>query len=296
MLLLTALIWGSAFVAQKVGMNSVQPFTFVAARMLLGSFILIPVILFMDIKTKKSLPEKTFKVFKFTCKDILGGVLCGFILFLSSSLQQFGLALYGDNEAAAGKAGFLTALYIVIVPILGIFLKKKVGFSVWISVVIASVGMYLLCVTDSFTVDPADGLLLLCSLSFSAHIMVIDYFAPKTDGVKLSAIQFFTAGVLGTVATAFFETPTVDGLLGAAIPILYAGMLSCAVAYTLQVVAQRYTKPTVAAVIMSLESVFAAITGALFGEVLSTRELFGCLLVFIAVILAQVEPPKIKRV
>lgn len=292
MLILTAMIWGAAFVAQDVGMDHVGPFTFNALRMTLGAIALAPVILVFDLGKRKQMRAagEAGRVFGFTRQELVGGVLCGVILFAASTFQQIGISLYSDADAAAGKSGFITALYIVIVPVMGLFLRKKSGVSVWISVAVATVGMYLLCVKSGFVIDRADGLLLLCALAFSFHILVIDYYSPRVNGIKLSAVQFLTAGVLSAPFMLVTEQPSFSGISQAAVPILYAGIFSCSVAYTMQVVAQKYTKPAVASVILSMESVFAAVTGALFGERLSGREMIGCLLVFAAVLLAQVNP------
>ncbi len=291
MLILTAMIWGAAFVAQDVGMDYVEPFTFNAARMILGAFTLVPVIIFTDwYSNKNQISGKKSAIFSFTKTELIGGIYCGVALFAGSSLQQIGISLYTDADAAAGKAGFITALYIVLVPVAGIFLRKKANFITWISVVIATVGMYLLCVKTGAKLQTADILLFACALAFTVHILVIDHFSPLVNGMKLSAVQFLTAGILAGICMLFFEKPTISGISGATIPILYAGMLSCAVAYTLQVVAQKYTKPAIASVLMSLESVFAALTGLLFGERMSGQEALGCLLMFAAVLLAQVDP------
>ena len=296
MLLLAAFIWGSTFVAQTEAKT--EPFTYIACRNFIGALVLLPVIAAIDIfSKKKGLLPKNFKVLSFTNKEILGGIICGCVLFTAASLQQYGIFLYPADGAAAGKSGFITALYIVLVPIAGLFLKKKAGFNIWISVAIATVGMYLLCVKSGFEVHYADLILFVCAIGFTAHILVIDKFIPFVNGVKLSALQFFVAGILGLIFMFIFESPSITVILNDAIPILYAGLLSSGVAYTLQIVAQKNTNPTVASVVMSLESVFAVLSGALFGEVMSIREIVGCVLMFIAVILAQIEfkNPKADR-
>lgn len=295
MLILTAMIWGAAFVAQDVGMDHVGPFTFNAARMILGSITLIPVILITDCLAAKKTTANRPRLFAFSKTELIGGMLCGTALFAGASFQQVGISLYTDADAAAGKAGFITALYIVLVPVAGLFLRKKTGWITWVSVAIATVGMYLLCVKSSTKLQMADVMLFLCALAFTVHILVIDHFSPKVNGMKLSAVQFLTAGILAGICMLIWERPTLTGLGGAAIPILYAGMLSCSVAYTLQVVAQKYTKPAIASVLMSLESVFAALTGLLFGERMSGQEAIGCLLMFAAVLLAQVDPKILFR-
>ena len=205
---------------------------------------------------------------------------------MASSFQQIGI-----GYTTVGKAGFITALYIIIVPILGIFLKKKVPLAVWLSVFIAAVGMYLLCITEKFTIGMGDLLMLACAFCFSAHILVIDHFSPHVDGVRMSCIQFFTCSLLSAVAMFLFEKPNLPDILSAWLPILYAGVLSSGVGYTLQIIAQKNTNPTVASLLMSLESVFAVLAGwVLLGQKLSLRELLGCVLVFAAILLAQLAP------
>ncbi|MBQ4131427.1 MAG: DMT family transporter [Clostridia bacterium] len=295
MLLLAAFIWGSTFVAQSEAQT--EPFTYIACRNFIGTLVLLPVIAAIDVfSKKKGLLPKDFKVLSFSKKEITGGIICGCVLFTAASLQQYGIFLYPADGAAAGKSGFITALYIVLVPIAGLFLKKKAGINIWVSVAIATVGMYLLCVKNGFEVHYADLILFVCAIGFTAHILVIDRFIPFVNGVKLSALQFLVAGILGLIFMFAFESPSITVILKDAIPILYAGLLSSGVAYTLQIVAQKETNPTVASVVMSLESVFAVLSGALFGEVMSGREIVGCVLMFIAVILAQIEfkPLKVK--
>ncbi len=293
MLLLAAFIWGSTFVAQTEAQT--EPFTYIASRNFIGTLVLLPVIATIDIfSKKKGLLPKDFKVLSFTKKEIVGGIICGTVLFTAASLQQYGIFLYPADGAAAGKSGFITALYIVLVPIAGLFLKKKAGINIWVSVAIATVGMYLLCVKNGFSVHYADLILFVCAIGFTAHILVIDKFIPYVNGVKLSALQFLVAGILGLIFMFVFESPSITVILNDAIPILYAVLLSSGVAYTLQIVAQKETNPTVASVVMSLESVFAVLSGALFGEVMSGREIVGCVLMFIAVILAQIEFKPLK--
>ena len=277
MLILTALIWGSSFVAQSVGMDYIGPFTFNAIRCIIGGIVLIPIILIMGKVKKESKNKNNNK------QLILGGILCGIALFTGSTLQQFGISF-----TSVGKAGFITALYIVLVPILGIFFKKKVSLKIWLSVLISMIGLYLLCITENFSIGKGDLLVLFCAFFFAIHILLIDYFSPKVNGVKMSCIQFFVAGIISVLPMAFFENPTINSILSAWAPILYAGGLSCGVAYTLQIVAQKNTDPTVASLLLSLESVFAVISGwFILSESLSFKELTGCALVFIAIILAQ---------
>ncbi len=287
LLVLTALIWGVAFVAQSAG-NEIGSFTLNAVRSFVGGVALLPVIFFFGRRSARMGAEKPPQDNK---KLVVGGVCCGAALFVASSLQQIGI-----GDTTAGKAGFITALYMVIVPILGIFLKKKVSFVVWAGVLIAAAGMYLLCITEEFTIGVGDLLVLACAFCFAVHILVIDHFAPYVDGVKMSCIQFFTSSALCTVAMFLFEAPDFKEILSAWLPILYAGVLSSGVGYTLQIVAQKNTNPTMASLLMSLESVFAVLAGwALLGEEFSLRELGGCALVFAAVTLVQVAPDLLNR-
>lgn len=288
MLLLTALIWGSSFVAQRAGMEYIGPFTFNGIRSLIGGLVLIPVIFLFSKEKNAELTEAEKKAGKKTL--LLGGILCGIVLFAASSLQQIGMVY-----TTAGKAGFITALYIVLVPILGVFIRKKVKPIVWLCVILAVAGLYLLCMTDGLSLGRGDLLVLLCAFAFSIHILVIDYFAPRTDGVALSCIQFFVCGILSLFPMFLAETPVWFAILDCWIPILYAGVLSCGVAYTLQILAQKHTDPTVASLLLSLESVFAAIAGAIIlHEQLAPRELAGCVLMFAAIIIAQL-PSKRER-
>ena len=269
MLLLTALIWGTAFVAQSAGMDHVQPFTYNGIRTLIGGLVLIPVIFFFD-KIKPENQRLSAEEQKLVNKNsLIGGTCCGLVLCVASSLQQFGVSM-----TTAGKAGFITALYIVIVPLMGVFIKKKIPKIIWLCVAIAVAGFYLLCVKEGFSIGTGDLLVLCCAFFFSIHIMVIDHFtAGKVDGVRMSCIQFLVAGALAIVCMFLFEE-------------------SCGVAYTLQILGQKDTDPTTATLLMSLESVFAALSGwVLLNEALSMKELLGCALVFVAVILAQIPLP-----
>lgn len=281
-LLLTATIWGVAFVAQSVGMEYIGPFTFNAIRCVLGELVLIPVILVLK-KKKETGAENQEKEDKKTLWA--GGIACGVILCIASNLQQFGIM-----EASVGKSGFFTALYIVMIPVIGIFIGKRPGIKLWFCVALAVVGMYLLCMKDgSFTIERADIMLLLCALVFSFHILVVDYFSPKVDGVKMSCIQFFVCGVLSAVGMLFTETPDISNIQAAWLPLLYAGLLSCGVGYTLQIVGQKGINPVIASLIMSLESVISALAGwVILGQVLSPKEILGCVLMFVAIIITQI--------
>lgn len=288
MLLLAAFIWGSAFVAQSVGMNYVEPLTFNCVRSIIGGVVLIPCIFLLD--RLKSPEERECAAAIADRKTLLiAGISCGVILCAATNMQQFGM-----QYTSVGKAGFITALYIVIVPILGLFFGKRCGLKVWLGVLIALVGFYLLCMTGGFALERGDLYLLSCSLLFSFHILVIDHFSPLVDGVKMSCIQFLVSGVLSGVMMLLFETPSIAGIVAGAGPILYAGVLSSGVAYTLQIVGQKNYNPTVATLLLSLESVFSVLTGWLvLHQKLSAREMAGCILIFIAVILAQL-PEKAK--
>lgn len=282
MLVVTALIWGSAFVAQSVGMDYLGPFTFNSIRCFLGGLILLPVIKLFDMQKKNDTKRKNPRTL------LVGGICCGTALAVASSLQQLGIVY-----TTAGKAGFITALYILIVPVMGLLLKKKVGKKTWIGVALAVIGMYFLCITDGFSISGGDFLVFLCAIIFAVHIMVIDHFSPRVDGVKMSCIQFFVCGILCAIPMLLFERPDPAQILAAWMPLCYAGFLSCGVAYTLQIVAQKNTNPTVASLLMSLESVFAVLTGwIILGERLTPREFAGCALMFAAIILAQLPEKK----
>lgn len=283
LLMLTALIWGCAFVAQSVSMDYIGPFTFQSVRSLLGAAVLVPVFLILDAGKKKAgtyqAPTREEK------KTLLiAGIVCGCIMTVAANLQQIGI-----QYTSAGKAGFITAMYILIVPVLGLFLKKKVPGRIWLCILIAVVGLYLLSVTEGFSsISKGDVYVLLCALAFSFHIMAVDHYAPLVDGVRLSSIQFLICGVLSGILMFLFEEPNLENILNAAVPILYAGIMSCGVAYTLQIIGQKYTRPTIASLIMSLESVFAVLAGiVVLREIPTARETMGCVLMFLAIIIAQ---------
>lgn len=292
LLLLTAVIWGSAFVAQSAGMEYVQPFTYNGIRTVLGGLVLIPVVLLtrkLRPADQRPAPQTQQAIDR---SSIRAGLICGIFLCIASNFQQYGVSM-----TTAGKAGFITALYIVIVPLLGIFIKRKIPKITWVCVGIAVVGFYLLCVKEGFSVSTGDLLVLCCAFFFSLHIMAIDRFtAGQVDGVLLSCVQFLTAGILSLLLMAVFDTPVWADIWNAKWTILYAGILSCGAGYTLQILGQRDTDPTVATLIMSLESVFAVLSGWLIlHEQLSLKELLGCVLVFAAVILAQIPLPAGNR-
>lgn len=281
LLVLTAIIWGAAFVAQSVGMDNVGPYTFNCLRFFLGVIVLVPVILIKDGKTTTSCKWNNPKLIK-------ASVVCGIFLFLASSTQQIGI-MY----TSVGKSGFITAFYIVLVPIFSIFLKKKPSILIWISVILGIIGLYFLCIKDeSFSISKGDPYLFACAILFSCQILAIDMLAPEVDSLKLSCLEFLVAGILGLVPM-FIEGPTLSGIMGASVPLMYAGFLSCGVAYTLQVVTQKHVKPAVASLVMSLESVFSVLFGfIILKQVLSLREILGCAIMFAAVILSQFEPGK----
>lgn len=282
LLLLTATIWGIAFVAQSVGMDYVGGFTFNAVRSIIGATVLLPLIFFLDSRKPKVTltPEEKQKQKKTL---LIGGICCGIFLCLASNFQQFGI-----KYTTVGKAGFITACYIVIVPILGLFLKKKCTAYVWIAVALSLIGLYLLCIKDGFSIGKGDALVFICAILFSFHILVIDYFSPLVDGVKLSCIQFFVSGILSGIPALIIEKPAFSSILAAWMPILYAGVMSCGVAYTLQIIGQKNMNPTIASLILSLESCISVLAGwVLLGQSLSMKEGIGCVIMFAAIILAQ---------
>ena len=284
LLILTSFIWGVAFVAQSVGMEHVGPWTFTASRSVIGALFLIPVIGLLDKSKPKEDRPKNNKTL------LIGGICCGIALAVASMFQQYGI-LY----TTVGKAGFITALYIVLVPILGIFFKRKPRLIVWFSVLLALVGLYFLCMTDSLRFSRGDTLVLLSALVFSCHILIIDHFSPMVDGVRMSCIQFAVIAIVCGIPALIFEQPTLSSLIAAWAPVLYAGMLSSGVGYTLQIVAQKNYDPTVASLIMSLESVFSVLAGwVILKQALSARELLGCVLMFTAIILVQLPERKKK--
>lgn len=282
MLLLAAMIWGFAFVAQSTGMNYVGPFTFNAVRSFMGSFVLFPVAFLGKHRFSQMTKEERKEL-------LLSGSICGVLLGTATNLQQIGIM-----TTSVGKAGFLTALYIVLVPIVGLFLKKKCGKNVWIGVVCSIIGLYLLCMTDNSTgIAIGDLYLLSCAVVFTFHILVIDHFAPKVNGVQMSCIQFLVAGILSSIFMFLSETPSISSIWEAKLPLLYAGVLSSGVAYTLQILGQKNYNPTIAVLILSLESSFSVLGGFLIlKETLSMREGVGCILMFIAIILAQLPNKK----
>ena len=280
LLMLTAAIWGFAFVAQRVGMQYVGAFTFNGVRFALGSISLVPLIIYFKNKKTEEQPEKTA-----AASALVPGIIAGSVLFFGASLQQAGLAY-----TTAGKAAFITGLYIVLVPLLGIFLKQRVGLNTWLGVVLAVSGLYFLSVNEDFTIAFGDLLEIIGAFFWAVHILVIDYFTKKVDALRLSCAQFAMCSALSIITALIFEDISVSGLSQAAIPILYGGLLSVGVAYTLQVVAQKHAKPSHAAIILSMEAVFAALGGALLlKENMGVRGYLGCALMFAGMLLTQVN-------
>ena len=219
---------------------------------------------------------------------LIGGICCGLALGVASSLQQIGI-----QHTTVGKAGFITTFYIIIVPIIGLFFKKRCGINVWIGVVFALAGLYFLCITEGFSIGYGDTMVFLCALAFSIHILVIDHFTQLVDGVKMSCIQFFVAAIVSGIGMMLFENPDIGNILAAWMPILYAGALSSGVGYTLQIIGQKGMNPTIASLILSLESVISVLAGmVLLNEKLTGREILGCILMFVAIILAQLPEKK----
>lgn len=282
LLLLAATIWGTAFVAQSVGMEYVGPFTFTATRNFVGCIVLLPFIFFMDKSGKREINKSINK--KISKPLILGGLLTGIALCIASNLQQ-----YGIMYTSVGKSGFITAMYIVLVPIFGIVIGRKQSLRMWIAILVAVAGLYFLCMTTgNYSIQIGDVLLLLCAVSFSIQILLVDHFSPLVNGVKLAWVQFFVCGVLSAVLMFIYEQPTISGIVSGWSSILYAGALSTGVAYTIQVIAQKGMNPAVASLIMSMESVISVIAGWLIlNQKLSKRELIGCGLMFAAIILVQ---------
>ncbi len=294
LLVLTAVIWGSSFVAQSTGGDAIGPFAFNGIRSFIGSVVLLPVIFFFDKKgnDKKPITSEAKK------RQLKYGIICGIFLFLASTLQQYGITLGTDS----GKAGFITTFYILLVPVFSLFLKKKSPLNVWIATIIALFALYLLCMNSEFYIAPSDIFVMLCAVAFAIHILFVDRFSPETDGVRLSCIQFCTCGVLSVIPAICFDIVPVgistwSGYFlttGTAVSLFYSGVMSCGVAYTLQIIGQNGLNPTIASLIMSMESVFAVLSGWLIlNEHLSTREKIGCILMFAAIIISQLPIDKI---
>lgn len=284
-LLLAAVIWGSAFIFQKMGMDHIGPFTFGVFRFILGSVALLPVIWISD-RFNDRKPAGTHNI-SGTWKNgalIAGGLLCGTASFVAGSLQQIGIVY-----TTAGKAGFITSMDIVIVPLLMLVLRQKISRITWLGIAVALIGLWLLSITDDFTIAKGDAFVMGCAVAYSVQILLIDHYAARVDVLKLSFLQFFVAGLLSVPAALMTETIELQAIADCAVPILYVALLEVSIAFTLQIVGQKYTSAASAALIMSMESVFAALCGALFlHETMSGRELAGCMIMFAAFIITQI--------
>ena len=269
LLLTTAVIWGFAFVAQRVGMDFVGPFIFNGVRFALGCLVLLPFIL-MNGRNTSNRAEKTRSAN--TKTGIIGGLIAGVVLFSGASLQQVGLVY-----TTAGNAGFITGLYVVIVPILGVLLRHRTNIGTWTGAALAAIGLYLLSVTEAFTIAFGDLLVLIGALFWAVHVLLIGWLSPKLDSFRLAFLQYAACSILSLIVAAVFEDNTINGMFQAIIPVLYGGILSVGIAYTLQIVAQKHAHPAHAAIILSLEAVFAAVGGwVILDETLTQRELLGC--------------------
>ncbi|NLD19126.1 MAG: DMT family transporter [Clostridiales bacterium] len=295
-LLLAAFVWGTAFIFQKMGMDHIGPLAFGFFRFTIGALALIPVFLIFDKVKRKKVPEgvKTPTTMdEFKDKNLLkGGALTGIVCFAAVTFQQIGIVY-----TTAGKAGFITALYIILVPIILMFFKQRTSLFAWIGVVIGSFGLYLLCITEGFTIAIGDGLVMACAIFYALQIIFVDMYADKVDPVKLAFIEFMITGILSGIGMLIFEDIDMQGVIDCTVPILYTAILEVSVAFTLEIFGQKYTPPTIAAILMSFESVFAAISGTLFlHEVMTQREIMGCVLLFIAVIVSQLPLGKKEEI
>lgn len=278
-LLGAAFFWGTTFVAQSDAANVIGPFTFNGIRSIIGSAVLIPLVLTIGRTSKNTLSAPASAK-----RQWVYGAICGLCLFLATNLQQIGI-----EYTTAGKSGFVTALYVVLVPVFGLLIfKKKSGWNIWLAVALSAVGLYLLCVTEGFSVQKGDAITFFCAIVFAFHILAVDNVSDRMAGVTLSCIQFFVSGTLSLICMLIFEDPQWGQIQSAAFPLLYAGIMSCGVAYTLQIVGQKHTDPTVASILMSLEAVFAVLSGWLIlGEQMTRKETAGCVIMFAAILLAQ---------
>lgn len=286
MLLLTALIWGAAFTAQSKGMESVEAFTFNGIRMTLGAAVLFPCIIINDrLRVRKMTDQQREEKRRRDKNAVKYGCLLGIVFFAASNIQQ-----HAFIYTSSGKIAFITALYIFFVPMLGLFIRKRTPLLTWLCVLLGFAGLYFLCVKpgEIGEINKGDLLALGCAAVFAVHILMIERFTAKADGLKLSAMQFLVGGTLSGIAMFIFETPKLSGIFDASVPLLYAGVMSCGVAYTLQIIGQKYTEATVASLLLCMESVFGVIAAAIIlGERLSVRELIGCTIMFAAIILSQ---------
>ena len=289
LLLLTSVVWGISFIAQSKGVELISPALFNGIRSMLGATILLPVIFFLNFRKKEEEVKKNNKTL------FIGGLICGTLLYIATALQTTGMVY-----TSPGKSGFITALYMVIVPIIGLFSGKKTRGVLWIGVLIALMGLYMMCITSAQRINIGDVLTLACAFIFAFHILAIDYFSPKVDGIKLAALQFFVCGAINLIYVFIFEDVELKPILDCWIAIGYSGIFSCGVAYTLQIVGQKYTDPTSASILMSLESVFATLTTVILvacgwnltGGQLTLREIAGCILMLLAIILVQLPEKK----
>lgn len=295
MLLLTAFIWGSAFVAQSVGMESIDAFTFNGIRSLMGSAVLIPVILVIDFINEKKhgkVPKEKKKAQN--KKVLIYGSLLGVVLCAACNFQQF--AFY---DSSSGKIAFITAFYMFFVPLLGLLIKKKVPLITWLCVAVGTVGLYFLCIGEEgfSAVNKGDILALICAVLFAVHILLVEKFASDTDGIKLSCVQFAVSGIISCILMFIFETPSLPAINSCITSILYAGVMSSGCAYTLQIVGQKYTESTVASLLLCMESVFGVICSAIFlHQQLLPREYIGCVIMFVAIIFSQVSEPLTAKI
>lgn len=293
-LMLTALIWGSSFVAQSKGMESVDAFTFNGIRTLLGAAVLLPVILLRGRKESRGLDETGRRTLREQDKKTLRcGAVLGVVLCVASNFQQF--AFY---DSTSGKIAFITSFYMFFVPLFGLLVGKRVQIITWICVVFGCIGMFFLCIdpTNPTTINRGDLLAVACSVFYAVHILLVEKLVPEVDGVKLSFVQFTVSGILSCLMMFLLETPDISAICSAAVPILYSGVLSCGVAYTLQIVGQKYTEATIATLIMCMESVFGVLAGAvILKELLTKREILGCVIMFTAIIFSQLAEPLTEK-
>ncbi len=279
LLLLTSLIWGLAFVAQRVGMDYVGPFIFNGIRFTLGAMVIIPFI-YLSGKGRNADKDSSLSNNRYL---VTGGILLGLVLFGGATLQQYGMVY-----TTAGNAGFITGLYVVFVPILGLLRRQYPHFTIWLAVLMAAGGMYLLSVTEGFRIFFGDLLVLIGAVFWAVHVVIIGVLSPKVNALKLAFIQYVICAILSLAAAVVVESNTLEGVLAATVPILYGGVLSVGIAYTLQIVAQKHAPPAHAAIILSLEAVFAALGGWLMlGEQLGSRQLAGCALMLLGMLVAQ---------
>ena len=291
LLLLTSIIWGVAFVFQSKGADVMRPFTFNCIRFFIGGSVLLVLIAAITLLNGKKEKISDNKMW------LKGGIFCGIAMFVATNLQQLGI-----EYTTVGKAGFITAFYIVIVPIISIFFKKKTSLFIWISVALALIGLYFLCINESLSISMGDLLIFLCALAFSVHILIVDRFSPLCDGVKMSCVQFYVCSALSCVFMLVFENDEIPNAINALKgfdawqALIVTGVFSCGVAYTLQIIGQKNLNPTVASLILSLESVMCALSDWLIcGNTMSSREMFGACLMFAAIVLSQLPSGVFKK-